>query len=152
MVSAVPHGGSLPFALYVSCVGDVRNVIETAGECFNTRRLDDLDGLVSDSMVNHAAGPQGLAGWKQVWQAIYTCFPDAVAETHQILIDGDSAAVHMTIEGTHEASSMPLLDGIPPSHKKVRWRFIHLFKVADGRIVEHDAVRDDLGLLRQIQG
>lgn len=119
--------------------------------CFNSRRLDDLDEIVASSMVNRAAGPQGLEGWKQVWRAIYTCFPDAVAETHSILIDGDAAAVHVTIAGTHEASAMPLLDGIDPSHRKVRWEFIHLFKVADGLIIEHRAVRDDLGLLRQIQ-
>jgi lactoylglutathione lyase len=47
---------------------------------------------------------------------------------------------------------MPLLDGIEPSHKRVRWEFIHLMKVADGVIVEHRACRDDLGLLRQIEG
>jgi lactoylglutathione lyase len=133
-------------------MSDVRTVIEAAGECFNTRRLDDLDDLVAEEMVNHAAGPQGLEGWKRVWQMIFECFPDALSQTHAILVDGERAAVHMSIDGTHERSAMPLLDGVAPSHKRVRWTFIHLFTVRNGLIVEHDAVRDDLGLLRQIEG
>lgn len=132
-------------------MNDVRGVMDKVETCFNSRQLDDLDGIVADSMVNHAAGPQGREGWKQVWRSIYTCFPDAVSETHSVLIDGDAAAVHVTIVGTHEASAMPLLNGMSPSHRQVRWEFIHLFKVVDGLIVEHRAVRDDLGLLRQIE-
>jgi predicted ester cyclase len=46
---------------------------------------------------------------------------------------------------------MPLLAGIAPTGTCVRWEFIHLFRVADGQIVEHFAVRDDLGLLHQIK-
>jgi lactoylglutathione lyase len=133
-------------------MSDVRAVMAKVETCFNSRRLDDLDDIVDESMVNHAAGPQGREGWKQVWRSIFACFPDAVTETHAVLVDGEAAAVHATIVGTHEASVMPLLDGIEPSHKRVRWEFIHLMKVADGVIVEHRACRDDLGLLRQIEG
>jgi hypothetical protein len=32
------------------------------------------------------AGPQGREGWKQVWEAIITCFPDATAETKAIVV------------------------------------------------------------------
>ena len=56
----------------------------------------------------------------------------------------------MTITGTHEASAMPLLDGLEPTGRRIEWEFVHLFRVRDGLIVEHWAVRDDLGLLRQL--
>jgi predicted ester cyclase len=56
----------------------------------------------------------------------------------------------MTIAGTHEASVMPLLDGLEPTGRRIEWEFVHLFRVQDGLIVEHSAVRDDLGLLRQL--
>ena len=131
---------------------DTRAAVEGAGECFNSRDFDRLDQFVHPEMVNHAAGPQGLQGWKQVWQAILTCFPDARAETHAVLVDGEQAAVHMSIEGTHEGSDMPLLAGLEPSGRRIRWEFIHLFRVRDGKIVEHRAVRDDLGLLEQVEG
>jgi hypothetical protein len=42
--------------------------------------------------------------------------------------------------------------GIAPTGKRVRWEFIHPFRVADGQIVERFAGRDDFGLLGQIEG
>ncbi len=34
--------------------------------------------------------------------------------------------------------------------RHVAWRFTHVFRIADGQLVEHWATRDDLGLLRQL--
>jgi predicted ester cyclase len=127
-----------------------RAVVEAAGECFNAREYEGLDAVVAADMVNNAADPQGREGWKQVWKAIVTCFPDATAGTKAIVVEGDTAAVHMTITGTHEASAMPLLDGLEPAGRHIEWEFVHLFRVQAGLIVEHSAVRDDLGLLRQL--
>lgn len=129
---------------------ETRAVVETAGACFNSRDYDGLDAVVAVDMANKAAGPQGREGWKQVWEAIVTCFPDATAETKTIIVEGDRAAVHMTITGTHEASVMPLLDGLDPTGRRIEWEFVHLFRVQDSLIVEHAAVRDDLGLQRQL--
>lgn len=129
---------------------DTRSIVEGAGACFNSRDFDGLDQFVGADMVNHAAGPQGLEGWKQTWQAILSCFPDAQAETRVVLVDGEQAAVPMTLTGTHEGSGMPLLAGIEPTQRRIEWEFIHLFRVQGGKIVEHRAVRDDLGLLRQL--
>jgi predicted ester cyclase len=47
---------------------------------------------------------------------------------------------------------MPLLVRVPPSGRPVAWRFIHIWRVADGLIVEHWACRDDMGLLEQVGG
>jgi predicted ester cyclase len=47
---------------------------------------------------------------------------------------------------------MPLLAGTPVSGKPVVWRFIHIFRVSDGKIAEHWACRDDVGLLAQVDG
>ena len=130
--------------------GDTRAVVEAVGVCFNSHNFDGLDDFVAEDMRNLAAGPQGREGWKAVWGAIVSCFPDVVAETKAIIVDGDQAAVHTVMVGTHRASVMPLLDGIVPTGAHVAWEFVHLFKVDGGLIVEHSAVRDDLGLLKQL--
>ena len=44
---------------------------------------------------------------------------------------------------------MPLLSGTRASGQPVTWTFIHLWRVADGTIVEHWACRDDMGLFAQ---
>jgi lactoylglutathione lyase len=47
---------------------------------------------------------------------------------------------------------MPLLADTPVSGRPAAWTFIHLWRVADGMIVEHWACRDDMGLLEQVRG
>ena len=59
-------------------------------------------------------------------------------------------AQHLTLHGTHRASTMPLLADIPVSGRPAEWTFIHLWRVAGGIIVEHWACRDDLGLREQL--
>jgi predicted ester cyclase len=44
-----------------------------------------------------------------------------------------------------------VLTAIFPTGKRIRWKFIHL-RVSGGEVVKHFAVRDDLGLLRQLHG
>ena len=51
-----------------------------------------------------------------------------------------------TMAGTHEGE----LFGIPGSGKPVAWRQCHLITVADGKATQHRAIRDDLGLMRQM--
>jgi predicted ester cyclase len=46
---------------------------------------------------------------------------------------------------------MPLLAGATVSGRPTAWTFIHIWRVADGRIVEHWACRDDMGLLDQLR-
>lgn len=51
------------------------------------------------------------------------------------------------ISGTHHGELL----GVAPSGRFVRWRQCHLLRVdEDGRAVQHDAIRDDLGLMRQL--
>ena len=58
---------------------------------------------------------------------------------------------HVTLHGTHRASTMPLLADTPVTGRSAAWAFIHIWRVADGMLVEHWACRDDLGLLEQLR-
>ena len=46
---------------------------------------------------------------------------------------------------------MPLLAGTAVTGRPTTWTFLHIWRVADGRIVEHWACRDDMGLLEQLR-
>jgi predicted ester cyclase len=71
-------------------------------------------------------------------------------EQHHLIGDGDLVAQHLTLHGTHRGSTMPLLADAPVSRRAVSWTFIHIWRVADGVIVEHWACRDDMGLRQQV--
>ena len=60
-------------------------------------------------------------------------------------------AQHLTVHGTHRASTMPLLADVPVSGQATAWTFIHIWRVEGGLIVEHWACRDDMGLLEQLR-
>ena len=126
----------------------IRSAVE---EVFNDRDPTRInDETFSPEFVNRNAvegTPPGPEGQRQVMQRLWNAFPDARFEIEAIAADGDTVICVGTMSGTHEGE----LSGIPPTGKKVSWRQCNLFKVDDqGRFVEHDAIRDDLGLLRQL--
>jgi predicted ester cyclase len=112
--------------------------------------LPALDDLLAEDMVNHAAGPQGRDGLKDILAVIAMDLGDPRVDTHHLFAHDDLVIHHMTLRGVHRASTMPLLEGVPPTDKPVSWTFIHIWRVVDGKVVEHWACRDDLGLLHQL--
>ncbi len=110
-----------------------------------------LDDLVAPDMVNHAAGPQGRDGLKAILRAIEVDLGPTTLEQHHLIGEGDLIVQHATLHGTHRASTMPLLTGAPATGATAVWRFIHIWRVADGMIVEHRACRDDMGLLEHLR-
>ena len=89
---------------------DPKTVIE---ELFRRGAAGDqsvVDELIAEDMVNHAAGPQGRAGWKQILTTITHDLGSATdVHHHHLIADGELVAHHMTMRGTHRGSTMPLL-------------------------------------------
>jgi steroid delta-isomerase-like uncharacterized protein len=126
--------------------GRVRTFWERA---FNGRDLDVVDTITAPGFVNRNAlpgTPPGPEGQRQVLQRLWDAFPDAHFEIERLASDGDTVICVGTMSGTHEGTLL----GIPATGRKVAWRQCHLYRFdEDGRAVEHDAIRDDAGLLRQ---
>ena len=109
-----------------------------------------LDELVAVDYVNHAATPQGREGWRSTLRHVESDIRQTGLDVHHLFGDDEFACVHMTLRGVHQASTMPLLTGIPVTENDVTWRYIHIFRVANGQLAEHWAARDDVDLLRQV--
>jgi predicted ester cyclase len=131
-----------------------RSAKDVVEEMFRRQQADDdtvLDDLVAADMVNHAAGPQGREGLRRILRTIDEDLGPITAEQHHLIGEGDLVAQHLTLHGTHRASTMPLLAAATVSGRPTAWTFIHIWRVADGVIVEHWACRDDMGLLEQLR-
>jgi predicted ester cyclase len=117
---------------------------------FNGRDLAVLDELFADDYVNHGAlpgTPPGPAGQAAVLQRLWSAFPDARFTIEHLARDGDTVICIGTMSGTHEGE----LFEIAGSGKSIQWHQCHITRVDDsGRAVEHRAIRDDLGLMRQM--
>jgi predicted ester cyclase len=131
-----------------------RTAKEVVAELYRRQKAGDpgvLDDLVSADMVNHAAGLQGREGLRQILRTIEDDLGPVTVEQHHLIGEGDLVAQHLTLHGTHRGSTMPLLAPVPASGRAVTWTFIHVWRVADGVIVEHWACRDDMGLVVQVR-
>jgi lactoylglutathione lyase len=123
-------------------------------ELFRRQQAGDLavlDDLVATDLVNHAAGPQGREGLRQILQTIEADLGPTSLEQHHLIIEGDLAVQHVTLHGTHRGSSMPLLADLPVTGERAAWPFIHIWRVAEGMVVEHWACRDDLGMIERLR-
>lgn len=133
--------------------GDLEGRVRAFWEqAFNGRDLDVIDAITSPEFVNHNAlpgTPRGPEGQRQVVQRLWEAFPDARFEIEHLARDGDTVICVGTMFGNHEGTLL----GVPASGRSVRRRQCHLYRFdGDGRAVEHDAIRDDAGLLRQFAG
>ncbi len=72
---------------------------------------------------------------------------------HEMIAEGDWVAVRTTCSGVH-AAKVPVNGGIfadvEPTQRSYTVQHLHLFRVADGKLVEHWANRDDLGAAQQV--
>jgi predicted ester cyclase len=124
------------------------------------RLLDEVIGrgdmaLVADlcasGLVNHAAAPErqhGIENLKAVLEFSLKAQPDQRWVEQHIIGDGDLVVVYGRREGTWQASSFRGVD--TPANVPVSVELAHMFRLEDGRIVEHWAVRDDLGMMQQL--
>ena len=107
--------------------------------------------LVHPEFVNVEAAPErrnGPGGAAATSEWLRSAFGDLRYEIHRVFVDGDMAAAYVTMHGTHEGGLPP---GVPATHKPFAVKHVHLFRFADdGRVIEHSAVRDDLGMVMQL--
>jgi predicted ester cyclase len=88
----------------------------------------------------------GQAGFLATSEWLRSAFSDLRFEESEALAEGDRVVVRVMMTGRHTG----LFQGIAPTQKVIRQHQVHLFRIRAGRIVEHLAQRDDLGLLLQI--
>ncbi|HEX4430304.1 MAG TPA: ester cyclase [Frankiaceae bacterium] len=115
-------------------------------------RDDSAFSLVAEDFIQHAAAPQGREGFRQTVAILEHDLDGPTATIHRVVAQGDLVVVHLTMNGRHMASTMPLFEGLAPTGEAIAWEFIHIWRVAGGAIVEHWACRDDVGLLAQVGG
>ncbi len=123
----------------------IRRLVE---EVYNRDRLDLLDELVAQDVVNHTAVPEhryGIEGFRHVvkWARANL---DMVMVIEDVIAEGDKVAVRIRADGTHRGA----IFGTEPTGKGFSVEHVHWHRLAEGKLVERWAVRDDLGVLRQL--
>ena len=110
--------------------------------------------LYAEDVTNHGR-PSGRTGIRRIFEALYTIFPDWHMELDDIVSDGSTVVAAMTMTGTHTGTSqVPVLGGalvgLPATNRPVRVSHIHWYRLNNGLVQDHRALRDDLGMMQQL--
>jgi len=119
-------------------------------EAFNQGRLDVIDEVISADFLDHSQLPPGLPpgreGVKALARALRSAFPDFKVTIEHQIAEGDLTVHHVSATGTMKGD----FAGMPASGKRARWEAIHISRLANGKVVEHWSVQDQLGMLQQL--
>lgn len=132
-------------------VSENKAVAERLLDAFNARDFDRAREIFADDYVNHNPPPfpgadAGREGNVLAMKIFTEAFPNARAETVNLIAEGDLVVLHDIVRGTHEGDFM----GVPATRKDSRTDFIHIFRIADGRIAERWGLIDAMGLMQQL--
>ena len=99
----------------------------------------------------------GREGMRQVFEALFSTFPDFHYSVNETTAEGDRVVCKVTMTGTHlgQPTSSPaafggLLSDVAPTRTTVEVLQFHSFRIRGDEITEHSAVRDDLGMYKQL--
>ena len=118
-------------------------------EVFGQGRIELADELLAPDFLEHEAPPgtpRGPEAVRRTVKWLRSGLDDIAYDVEDVFGEGDRVALRVTMHATHAREFM----GHPPTGKRFSAKQIHIFRLAGGRIAEHWAARDDLGMMRQL--
>jgi predicted ester cyclase len=88
-------------------------------------------------------GPQGVAA---LHDALLPAFPDMQLPLEDFVAEGEKVLVRLRVKATHSGP----FGELPASGRKIDIGVLDLFQIRDGVLVEHWALLDNLGMMKQL--
>jgi predicted ester cyclase len=123
----------------------VRRIFE---EGINQNRPSVFDDLIAPSYVNYdlPAPSPGPEGFKMIMGLFRAAFPDMHVTLEEELAEGDRVMTRGYFTATHEGD----FQGIPATGKQIKVKYMDVWRVADGKLVENWVRLDQLGMMQQL--
>jgi predicted ester cyclase len=124
---------------------------------------EEFDEVLHPEFLNHEAKDEPPASRARGPEAAYAtalwlrdAFAELRWEIHEVVVENDLAVVHCTMAGRHVRPFASYdeqardKEVFPPTGKRFATTQTHWLRMADGRVIEHWANRDDLGTAEQL--
>jgi len=124
----------------------VRRCVE---EAFNRGEPAAMDEFLAPNVVPHPLPPgipHDREGLKRFFTTLLGSFPDYCLTIEDMVAEEDKVVIRSTISGTHKGDFM----GIAPTHKKVTWTAIEIWRIEGGKVVEIWGEVDQVAMMRQL--
>jgi predicted ester cyclase len=129
---------------------DLKTTIERIPlEILNQGRYDLIDEIYAPDFVEHyeqPGFPPTREGFKQFAMAYRAAFPDLHYTVDDAIEAGDKIVHRLSASGTMKGDFADM----PATGKHATWTEIHIGRVANGQVVEHWGLVDQLGLFVQL--
>ncbi len=102
----------------------------------NEQKFTVFPKLFSGKFTHHFNFPgrtNKMDSFVSVGQMFLSAFPDVKVELQRILAEGDLVVEQNKVSATHKGT----FNGIKPTGRKVHWTETHIYRLADGKIVEN---------------
>jgi steroid delta-isomerase-like uncharacterized protein len=112
-------------------------------------KMAEAEALVSGDFKAHMPGspaPLDREAFKQMGAMFFSAFSGIEQTIEEQVAEGDTVASRGTWHATHTGD----FQGIPPTGKRVAMTWMGIDRVAGGKIAEHWAQLDILGILQQL--
>ena len=117
---------------------------------WNEGELDLISTYFAPDFLNFG-NPTPLERVRQIVLIWRTAFPDLQFTIEEQIAEADQVLSRCTCSGTHLGPFVhPVVGTLSPTGKRFAVQQMHLTRLRDSRIVEHWAVRDDLGMVEQL--
>jgi predicted ester cyclase len=80
------------------------------------------------------------------FRAFVAAFPDISHTLEDVIAEDDQVGARLVVRGTNTAGFM----GMPPTNKPIAIAAINMFRLKDGRIVDHQINSDGVGMMMQL--
>jgi steroid delta-isomerase-like uncharacterized protein len=130
------------------------NIVRSLYDAFNTREFDrGAAGYAAEARLHNMAtgemfsGPDGFRAYVSGWAA---ALPDSQVHLQNVVASGSQVVVEFRGVGTHTGVMHTPMGEIAPTGRAVELPLVEIFKLRDGKVVDHRAYFDSATLLRQI--
>lgn len=117
---------------------------------FLKRDVAWMDRHIAPTFVRHdpglpfeVRGPQGVA---QLHDALMPAFPDMKLPLLDFVAEGEKVLVRLRVQATHTGA----FGDLQPTGRRIDIDVLDLFQIRDGVLVEHWALLDNLGMMKQL--
>ena len=127
---------------------DYKAIVTRAASLFRPAQLDEYLKLYAvDSQLHFLPPglPQGRAGARLFYQAVFTAFDDVHLTIRDLVGEGDRVAVRFGLDGTHRAEFL----GVPPSGRRVTVEGITILRFEGSECVERWSESNLIAVLQQ---
>jgi len=126
----------------------IRKYFKAIDEEGKTANAEILNEFLAEDFIEHDPAP-GIPPTRDGWKQLFKMFAEATPGYHVIndlIAEDDRVVAHITAYGKHVGT----ICGIPATNKEFSMKGIVIWRLKNGKITEHWAQNDMVGMMIQL--